>query len=176
MSGHNKWSKIKHKKGASDARKSKIFSKHARIIATESRLSGGNKNAPALRSAIERARADMMPNENIERTIAKGTGAGADSIEEVLYELYGPGGVAILIRAGTDNRNRTTQEIKAIVSKLGYQIGTPGSAVWAFQKSGAEYVPENPTHLSPHEEDALNELIQNLDEHDDVEDVYTTAT
>jgi YebC/PmpR family DNA-binding regulatory protein len=175
MSGHNKWSKIKHKKAATDARKSKVFTKHARSIAVESKKVGGNKNSPSLRAAIERARADLMPNENIERAISKGIGADAEITEEILYETYGGGGVGILISTITDNRNRTSQEIKHILSKFGYQLGVPGSASWAFTKHENGFVPNAPIILSEEQGESLALFVEALEEHDDVQDVYTTA-
>jgi YebC/PmpR family DNA-binding regulatory protein len=175
VSGHNKWSQIKHKKAASDAQKSKLFSKHANLIAIESRKAKGNVSAPSLAAAIERAKKDSMPKDNIERAIAKGGGADGSSLSEVLYETYGPGGAAILIAAVTNNPNRTTPEIKHILTKLGYQLGTSGSAQWAFSKIASGYVPNVPVALSDEDGEKLAELVEALETHDDVQDVYTTA-
>jgi YebC/PmpR family DNA-binding regulatory protein len=175
MSGHNKWSKIKHKKAASDAQKSKIFSKHAQLIAVESRKAGGDPAAPGLIAAIERAKKDSMPKENIDRAVAKGKGGEGAALEEVLYETYGPGGVAILITAVTDNANRTSPEIRHLLSKSGYQLGTPGSATWAFAKTATGYVPKSPVDLPDEDGEKLAALIESIEEYDDVQDVYTTA-
>ncbi len=175
MSGHNKWSKIKHKKAATDAVKSKIFSKHASLIAMESRKAGGDVSAPGLIAAIERAKKDSMPKDNIERAVAKGGGADGASLEEVLYETYGPGGTAIIITAVTDNSNRTTPEIRHLLSKMGYELGATGSAAWAFTKSAAGYAPNTPANLSDGDGEKLASLIEALEEQDDVQDVYTTA-
>lgn len=175
MSGHNKWSKIKHKKAASDAQKSKLFSKHASLIAMESRKAGGDLAAPNLIAAIERAKKDSMPKENIDRAVAKGKGADGASLTEVLYETYGPGGAAILITAVTDNSNRTGPEIKHLLSRAGYQLGTPGSASWAFTKTSTGYAPSTPLSLSDEDGEKLATLIESLEEHDDVQDIYTTA-
>lgn len=175
MSGHNKWSKIKHKKAASDAAKSKVFSKHAALIAMESRKAGGNLASPGLAAAIERAKKDSMPKDNIDRAVAKGSGAGGAALEEVTFEGYGPGGVAMLITAVTDNNNRTAPEIRHIFTKAGYQLGTPGSAAWAFTKTAERYVPQNPMELSDDDGAKLADLIEALEEHDDVQDVFTTA-
>ena len=120
MSGHNKWSQIKRQKEKTDGQKSKIFSKHAIAITMESRKAHGNLSSPGLIAVIERAKKDSMPKENIERAVAKGSGADGVILSEVLYETYGPGGVAILITAVTDNPNRTTPEIKHTLSKMGY--------------------------------------------------------
>lgn len=175
MSGHNKWSKIKHKKAATDAAKSKIFSKHAALIAMESRKAGGDLNSPGLAAAIERAKKDSMPKENIERAVSKGSGTGGTALEEVVYEAFGPGGTAMIITAVTDNNNRTAPEIRHIFSKAGYELGTPGSAAWAFTKTADGYVPQNPIELSDADGEKLATLIESLEEQDDVQDVYTTA-
>jgi len=175
MSGHNKWSKIKHKKAATDAQRSKIFSKHASFIAVESRKAQGNLASPGLLAAIERAKKDSMPKENIDRAVAKGSGADGASLVEVLYETYGPGGTAMLITAVTDNTNRTTPEIKHTLSRMGYQLGGSGSSLWAFTKGPSGYAPNMPINLSEDDGEKLNTLIEALEEHDDVQDIFTTA-
>lgn len=175
MSGHNKWSKIKHKKAASDAQKSKLFSKHASLIAIESRKAHGDVTAPGLLAVIDRAKKDSMPKENIERAILKGKNAEGASLTEVTYETYGPGGVAIIITAVTDNQNRTTPEIRHILTKHGYALGTSGSSSWAFAKIQALYVPTNPIEISDADGEKLALLIEALEEHDDVQDIFTSA-
>lgn len=175
MSGHNKWSKIKHKKGASDAKRSKIFSKHARLIAVESKKAGGTKSAPGLRAAIERAKGDLMPNENIDRAIQKGIGGVDEVMEEMLYETFGPAGTAILVSTLTDNKNRTSQELRHLLSKAGSALGAPGSSLWAFTKKENYFIPINPLSLSDEEGEKLAVLIEAIEEHDDVQDVYTSA-
>jgi len=175
MSGHSKWATIKHKKAVVDAKRGKVFSKLAHLIAVESRLARGDINSPALKTIIEKAKATNMPKENIERAILKGKGDGGKNSEQITYEMYGPGGVALLIETYTDNRNRTVAELKHLVSKLGYQLAEPGSASWAFEKEGIEW---NATTTLPIEEDVrekLNTLVNTLEEHDDVEYVYTNA-
>ncbi|MCA9363632.1 YebC/PmpR family DNA-binding transcriptional regulator [Candidatus Kaiserbacteria bacterium] len=175
MSGHNKWSKIKHKKAAGDAKKSKIFSKYARLITLEAKKANGDKNAPGVLAVIERARKESMPNDNIDRAIQKAAGGGADSMEEVLYETFGPGGTALVITAVTDNSNRTTPEIRHILSKAGYQLGAAGSALWAFTKTTDGYVPTAPLDLADEDGEKLATLVEALEEQDDVQDIYTTA-
>ena len=175
MSGHNKWSKIKHKKAASDGEKSKIFSKYALLIAMESRKVGGNLSSPALASVIERAKKDSMPKDNIDRAVAKGAGTGGTTLTEVVYETFGPGGTAIVITAVTDNPNRTTPEIKHLLSKAGYQLGGIGSATWAFTKQQHIYVPTIPMTLSDEDGEKLASLIEAIETHADVQDVFTTA-
>ena len=175
MSGHNKWSKIKHKKAATDAVKSKVFSKHSALIAMESRKAGGDINSPGLAAAIVRAKKESMPKENIDRAVAKGAGAGGAAFEEVLFEAFGPGGVALMITAVTANNNRTSQAVRSIFTKAGFQLGIPGTAAWAFTKTADGYVPNTPLELNDTDGERLGELIEQLEEQDDVQDIYTTA-
>lgn len=140
MSGHSKWASIKHKKAIVDSRRGRQFTKLARAVTVAARDGGGDPtgNAP-LALAIAKAKAASMPKENIERAIAKGTGEGADAdaIETVLYEGYGPGGVAVLVEALTDNRNRTGADVRHAFSKHGGNLGEPGSVAYLFEKQGA---------------------------------------
>lgn len=175
MSGHNKWSKIKHKKAVTDAVRSKIFSKHSSLITMEAKKAKGDINSPNLQAAIERAKKDSMPKENIDRAVAKGIGTDNTSLQEVLFEAFGPGGVAILITAITDNNNRTNQEIKHIFTKSGYQLGAPGSAVWAFKKEESLYKPNVVINLSNEDGEKLASLLENLEDQDDVQDIFTTT-
>jgi YebC/PmpR family DNA-binding regulatory protein len=175
MSGHNKWSKIKHKKGATDQQRSKLFSKHSRLITMEIKKAGGGKDSANVIAAVDRAKKDSMPKEAIERAIAKGSGAGADTMEEILYEGYGPGGVPLLIETVTDNNNRTAPEIKHVFTKAGLELGVPGSAAWAFTKTGEGYTPNTPMDLDEESEVKLAEFIEKLEEQDDVTNVYTGA-
>ncbi len=175
MSGHNKWSKIKHKKAATDAAKSKVFSKHATLIAMESRKANGDVNSPSLSAAIDRAKKDSMPKENIERAVAKGKDTGGSNLEEVVFETFGPGGTAIIITAVTDNNNRTAPEIRHILNKAGLQLGAPGSAVWAFTKREHAYIPNSKTELTEQDGEKLANLIEALEEQEDIQDIFTTA-
>ncbi len=143
MSGHSKWSSIKHKKGAADAKRGKLFSKLARAITVAARDGGGDTDGnPALATAVQKAREASMPKDKIQKAIDVGTGAGADSaaIERVLYEGYGPAGVAVLVEALTDNRNRASAEIRHAFSSHGGSLGEPGSVAWIFEKKGAVVV------------------------------------
>ena len=143
MSGHSKWASIKHKKAVVDARRGQHFTKLARAITVAAREGGGDPDGnPALGLAIQKARDASMPKDNIERAVAKGTGEGvdADSIETVLYEGYGPGGVALLIEALTDNRNRTGADVRHLLSKHGGNLGEPGSVSYLFDKQGVVVV------------------------------------
>jgi YebC/PmpR family DNA-binding regulatory protein len=139
MSGHSKWSSIKHKKGAADAKRGKLFSKLARAIIVAAREGGPDPaNNLALQNAIEKARSYSMPKENIERAIARGSGAGSDSevFEQVVYEGYGPSGVAIIVEALTDNRNRTASDIRHVFAKNEGNLGTTGAVAWLFDRRG----------------------------------------
>jgi len=138
MAGHNKWSKVKHVKAKEDAKKSKIFTKHVRAIMTAARQGGGNiETNAALRLAVERAKADSMPMQNIQRAIDKATGnLDGVTLSEVSYEGYGPGGVAIMVECLTDNKNRTVAAIRHAFKKAGGSLGTSGSVAWMFEKKG----------------------------------------
>jgi YebC/PmpR family DNA-binding regulatory protein len=139
MSGHSKWSSIKHKKGAADAKRGKLFTKLARAITIAARDGGGNPDVnPALGLAVQKARDASMPKDNIQRAIDRGTGEGGDAapIESAVYEGYGPGGAAILVEALTDNRNRTGAEVRHAFEKHGGSLGEPGSVAWQFEKRG----------------------------------------
>jgi YebC/PmpR family DNA-binding regulatory protein len=139
MAGHSKWAGIKHKKAIVDARRGKLFTKLARAITVAAKDGGGDPEGnPPLALAIQKARDASMPKDNIERAIAKGTGEGsdADALEAVLYEGYGPGGVALLVDAMTDNRNRTGSEVRHLFTKNGGNLGEPGSVAYLFDKRG----------------------------------------
>jgi YebC/PmpR family DNA-binding regulatory protein len=138
MAGHSKWAKVKHFKGAIDAKRGKIFAKLAKEITISAKLAGGDPDMnPRLRMALLRCRSANMPNDNIERAIKKGTGGGeATSFEDLTYEVYAPGGVAMLVDLSTDNRNRTASEIRSIMTKNGGTIATPGSVSRLFHRKG----------------------------------------
>jgi YebC/PmpR family DNA-binding regulatory protein len=144
VSGHSKWSSIKHKKGAADAKRGKLFSKLARAIIVAAKEGGGDPaNNLALQNAIEKARSYSMPKDNIDRAIAKGTGEAGDgaAYETVVYEGYGPEGVAVIVEALTDNRNRTASEVRHAFTKHGGSLGTTGAVAWQFERRGVVVVP-----------------------------------
>lgn len=138
MSGHSKWSSIKHKKGAADARRGRIFTRLIKEITVAARMGGGDPEGnPRLRTAIQSAKAENMPKDNIERAVKKGTGElEGVSYEEITYEGYGPGGVALLVECLSDNKNRTVADIKHILDKHGGSLGGPGCVAWIFEKRG----------------------------------------
>ena len=138
MSGHSKWSSIKHKKAATDAKRGKVFTKLIKEITVAARMGGGDIDAnPRLRTAIQAAKSENMPKDNIERAIKKGTGElEGVSYEESIYEGYGPGGAAVMIESLTDNKNRTVADIRHIFSKAGGNMGESGCVAWMFDKKG----------------------------------------
>ena len=144
MSGHSKWSTIKHKKGAADAKRGKLFSKLSRAIMVAAKEGGADPASnQALQNAIEMARSYSMPKDNIERAIAKGAGEGTDGsiFETVVYEGYGPEGVAVLVEALTDNRNRTASDVRHLFTKFGGNLGATGAVAWQFERRGVVLVP-----------------------------------
>jgi YebC/PmpR family DNA-binding regulatory protein len=155
MAGHSKWAKVKHFKGAIDAKRGKIFSKLGREITISAKLGGGDPAMnPRLRMVLLKCRAANMPNDNIERAIRKGVGGGDGvTFEELTYEVYGPGGVALLVEINTDNRNRTAAEVRSIVTKNGATLATAGAVTRLFQRKGQIIVSRDAAS-----EDALMEL------------------
>lgn len=174
MSGHNKWSKIKNIKAVADAKKSKIFSKIVRLITVEAKLANGNTNSPGLRAAIDKAREVNMPSDNIERAVKKAS-TEAGGMEAITYESYGPGGCALIIDVLTDNRNKSAAEVKHILSKNGFALAAPGSASWAFEKSNGSWTPKSTVPITEKDATNLEKLIDELEENDDVQEVYTNA-
>lgn len=175
MSGHNKWSKIKHKKAATDAKKSKEFTKINRLLTVEAKKANGNIDSPNLKAAIEKARSANMPNDNIERAIKKATDTTAADMEAVTYEAYGPGGSAIIIEALTDNRNKAAAEIRHVLSQYTIELAATGSASWAFAKDDSQWTPNTTIPLSDDDSQKLALIIDALEDNDDIQDVYTNA-
>ena len=176
MSGHSKWSQIKRQKAVTDSARSRVFARHARLITFESKRSGGNLSDPSLAAAITRAKAANMTKDNIERAVVKGVSKDSGNLDHSIYEAYGPAGVAILIDAFTDNKNRTTQEIKHLLAKQGVTLAPPGSASWAFTKTSDSYTPNEPlVEVGDADEERLVSILEALDAHDDVQQVFTNA-
>ncbi|HJN62862.1 MAG TPA: YebC/PmpR family DNA-binding transcriptional regulator [Candidatus Paceibacterota bacterium] len=175
MSGHNKWSKIKHKKAAGDARKSKVFSKLVQLIQVESKKAGGDINSTGLKLAIEKAKKENMPKENIERAVKKGTSGGSVNLENVTYESYGPGGVAVIIETLTDNKNRTGAEVKNILTKNNLVLSTPGSALWAYERRDGRWDPKIFVDVNEEDKEKIKKLTEALEDQDDVQDIYTNT-
>lgn len=175
MAGHSKWAQIKRQKGKTDAAKANAWAKLGKRIVVESKKARGDINAPNLRSIVELAKKANMPKSNIERAVARGTSAEASTLEAVTYEAYGPGGAAIIIDALTDSRNRTSQEIKHTLSEHGLALASPGSALWAFEKTAEGYEPKSSAPLSDEDNAKLMQILEELDTRDDVDAVYTNA-
>ena len=145
MSGHNKWSTIKHKKGAADAKRGKVFTKLIKEITVAAKLGGGDPTGnPRLRTAVDKAKQENMPKDNIDRAIKKGTGElEGVTYEEINYEGYGPGGVAVLVEVMTDNRNRTVSEVRSIFTKCNGNMGEAGCVAWMFDQKGLIIYPKS---------------------------------
>ncbi len=175
MSGHSKWSSIKHKKAAKDARRGKLFTKLIKEITVAARVGGGDINAnPRLRTAVNTAKANSMPQENIERARLKGIGElEGQQYEEISYEGYGPGGAAILVMAMTDNRNRTVSDIRRLFAKHGGSMGEAGCVAWMFQKRGTITVEKSQV-----DEEQLMEVVLEAGAEDvaEVDDLFQVTT
>lgn len=177
MSGHNKWSSIKHKKGAADAKRGKIFTRILKEMTVAARMGGGDPAGnPRLRAAVAEAKAANMPKDNIERAIKRGTGElEGTTYEELTYEGYGPGGVAVIVEVLTDNTNRTTPEIRHVFEKQGGNLGTPGSVRFQFDKKGYFAVEKSVVGEDKLMEIALEAGADDLQSDDpETYDVYTT--
>lgn len=174
MAGHNKWSKIKRQKEKTDAQKSKIFGKMVKLIQVEAKKANGNVSSPGLKAAIEKAKSMNVPNDNIERAIKKSAEAGESEV--VTYEAYGPGGCAMIIECLTDNKNKANQDIKTILARNDLSMAGVGAASWAFTHNpGEEWIPTSTIPLSEEDGEKLGNLIDELEESDEVNDVYTNA-
>jgi len=170
MSGHSKWSTIKRKKGAADAKRGALFGKLSKAITVAAREGGGDAEMnPALQLAVQKAKDGNMPNDNIQRAVDKGTGAGADAetYERITYEGYAPGGVAVLVEVLTDNRNRAASDVRYVFSKNGGKLGTSGSVAYLFERKGVILVP-----ISEADEDEIMEAALEAG----AEDVETTES
>jgi YebC/PmpR family DNA-binding regulatory protein len=177
MSGHSKWSKIKHQKKTTDARKGKVFSKMAKMITITARKGGDPEMNPGLREAIEKARSVNMPKDNIDRAIKRGTGEDKSTqLEEVTYEAYGPNGTPLIIETITDNKNRTLSEIKHILSNHNSKLAQAGSVKYMFEKRGDDWVAQYPIDISDENlKNQLEKLFETLDENDDVKEIYSNV-
>jgi YebC/PmpR family DNA-binding regulatory protein len=175
MSGHSKWSSIKHKKAATDAKRGKIFTKLIKEITVAARMGGGDIEAnPRLRTAVQAGKAENMPKDNIERAIKKGTGElEGVSYEEIIYEGYGPGGAAVLVESLTDNKNRTVADIRSIFGKNGGNLGENGCVAWMFDKKGYIAVEQSTVDEDTLMETALEAGAEDIREDNDNYEVIT---
>lgn len=171
MSGHSKWSQIKHQKGTADQKRGQLFSKLARIITLAARGGNDPTTNTTLKNAIDQARRFDLPKDNIDRAIKRASEKEAASLEELIIQAIGPGGSAIVIKAITDSKNRTVAELKNVLSKNGTKLVTPGSLNWQFD---AQWNPTVPLQLNnPLQRRQLEKLFNELDEHPDVEEIYS---
>ncbi len=167
MSGHNKWSQIKHQKGAADKKRGLVFGKILKAIAAAARTEPNPEANPRLRSLVEKAKAEAVPKDTIERAIGKAR--DGETLEELVIEAYGPAGIAIMIEAITDSRNRTVSEIKHLLTKNGGKFAEQGSVRWVFEGT----VPKFPQVIGAEDAKQVRELVALLEEHDDVQSVIT---
>ena len=176
MSGHSKWAQIKHKKAATDAKRGKLFSRLSKMLTIAAKEGGPDPASNSrLAAAIEEAKKENLPKDNIERAVKRASEKDAGELKEVLYEIYGPGGTAIIIHAVTDNSNRTTNEIKHLLSEHGAKLGEKGSAAWAFERKGTQWIAKFPLALSGDDAKKFETLLEILGDHDDIQEVYSNA-
>ncbi len=177
MAGHNKWSKVKHIKGAADAKRSKLFSNLSREVTIAARDGGGDPDLnPRLRNAILAAKSKSMPNDTIDRAVKKGTGElGGETIEEALYEGYAPGGVAMLIEVATDNKNRTAADIRSIFNKNNGSLGSSGSVAYMFERKGEIQILADAATEEEVLEAALEAGAEDVESSDEGHTVYTAS-
>lgn len=176
MSGHSHFSTIKHKKGATDAKRGKVFSKLSRLVSIAAREKGSDPEMnPRLRMAIDAARKENMPKENIERAIKKGSREiEGEKIEEITYEVYGPSGIAIIIEIITDNKNRTIAEIRHILKQFGGKLAEGGGVLYLFNKKENEWEPKYPLEITDQKViSQVEKLFSALDDNDDVQEIYS---
>lgn len=171
MAGHSHWAGIKHKKEAADKKRGQLFSKLLNAVAIAARPEPNPEFNPRLRTAVEKARQNQVPQESIERAIKRAS--ENKNLEEVLIEAYGPAGAAIMIETITDNKNRTIQEIKTILNETGAKFAEPGSVLWVFQKTGDGRQAKFPQEIPDDDKAKLEKIIEGLNNHDDVQKVYT---
>lgn len=174
MSGHSHSSNVKHKKDANNQKKGKVFSKLVKLITIAAKKEPNPQFNPTLRTAIEKAKENQVPAENIERAIKRASET-SENLEELLMEAYGPGGSAILIEAITDSSNRTVNEVKLILKQQNAKWADPGSVMWAFEKTAEGWKAKFPQDISDEDKTKLGGLIEALEENDDVQDVITNV-
>lgn len=174
MSGHSKWKQIKHKKGATDLARGRLFSKLANVITIAARDGADPQFNATLRSAIDIARKNQMPQANIDRAIKRAVEKG--DLETLLVEAYGPEGIGVLVEAITDNRNRTMNEIKAVFKDYDAKLATPGSLLWSFEKTAEGYKPKFTPSASVEAREKIKKLTEKLEEREDVAKVYSALS
>lgn len=172
MAGHSHWAGIKHKKGAADQKRGQLFSKLLKAVTTAAWQEPSPQFNPRLRTAVEKARENNVPQDNIERAIKRASEIG-ENLEELIIEAYGPEGAAILIEAATDNRNRTVAEIKKTLNELGAKWADPGSVRWAFENKDGEWQAKFKQNASNETKEKIKNIIAELENRDDIQKVHT---
>lgn len=175
MSGHSKWTQIKHQKCAEDKKRGKLFSILSKRISIAARTDKNSRTNSALQAVLDKARAVNMPGDTIDRAIKRGAGElpGQNAVEEVLYEAYAPGGIQLIISATTDNRNRTTANIRHLIQHAGGSLSGSGSVLWNFTHENDRYIPKTAQSVDEETRMKIAELLKTLEEDEDVEEVYT---
>ena len=173
MSGHNKWSQIKGQKGVTDKKRSLLFSKLLAAIAIAAKQNPSPEANPRLRSAIEKAKENQVPLDNIERAVSKAK--EQKNLEEIIVEAYGPESAAMIIEGITDNTNRTISEIKHLLAENGAKFAEQGSVLWAFEKTGDGWKAKFPQNVSPEIKQKIDALIEKLEEHNDIQRIITNT-
>jgi YebC/PmpR family DNA-binding regulatory protein len=178
MSGHSKWHSIKHKKGIADAKRGKVFTKHAKLIAISARAGGDPEMNPALRTAIANAKADNVPNANIEKAVKKGSGGDKDATQyfEIVYEGYGPAGTAMLVEVITDNKNRALTNIKTAMTKNGGNLGEAGSVGWMFDRRGVIFANAKGKNAEEAELEIIDAGAEDFSQENDSYEIITPDT
>jgi len=177
MSGHSKWSQIKHKKGVADQKKGQLFSKLSKVISMAARRGIDQVMNIELKNAVEKAREASMPKENIERAIKRVSDKNIAQLEELTIEAVGPESLALIITAITDNKNRTMGEVKNILIEFNYKIAQQGAAMWMFDRKGQEFIPKYPVeNLSEDTKSNLEKLFEKLDENEDIQEIFDNTS
>lgn len=174
MAGHSHWAGIKHKKGALDQKRGVLFSKLLRAISVAAKQEPSPQFNPRLKTAVEKAKENQVPQEKIENAIKRASEA-ADNLEELMVEAYGPEGTAILIEAITDNKNRTISEVKKFLSESGAKIAEPGSVLWAFESKDGDWQAKFKQEASNESREKIEKLVEALKERDDVQKIYVNV-
>ncbi len=173
MAGHSKWKQIKHKKGAADKKRGQLFSKLLKAISVAAKDDPNPQFNPRLRSAIEKAKENNVPQDNISKAVTKAS--EIKDMEDLIVEAYGPEGIALIVEIITDNRNRSISEIRTILGNNGGKMANPGSVLWSFEKKNSGWEAKFPQPVSKSAQDAIQNLLASLEEHDDVQKVITNA-
>src|SRR3989338_7301575 len=175
MSGHSRWQQIRHKKGLTDQKRGQIFSTLTKLVTVPAKDGADPETNPKLKTAIGKAKEFNLPNENIERAIKRASGKDKIGLEVLLIEAIGPLNISVLVEAITDNKNRSIAEIKHVFSENNFKMVPSGSLLWQFERKGREFIPKMPIQIDSETKTKLKAFFEKLDEHDDVEEIYSNA-